>query len=140
MFEPGDLRFAVGGDDDDGIHALMGAGFKQERHFVHDDGMRSAFGDTANETLLFTRYPRMDDALELSKLPSIMEDDRPECMTVDGPVLVQHPLAEYLRDLAPSRLAPPHDVSGQLIGINDDCTAALEHLRHRAFPSRDSSG
>src|SRR6185312_12727461 len=59
MFEPGDLRFAVGGDDDDDIHALMGTGFKQERHFVHDDGMRSAFGDTTNETLLFTRYPRM---------------------------------------------------------------------------------
>ena len=94
MFEPGDLRCAVGGDDDDGIHALMGAGFKQERHFVHDDGMRSAFGDTANETLLLSRYPRMDDVLELPKLSSVMEDDRPERMAVDGPVLVQHTVAE----------------------------------------------
>ena len=49
-----DLRCAVGGDDDDGIHAPMGAGFKQERHFVHDDGMRSAFGDTANERPLLS--------------------------------------------------------------------------------------
>jgi hypothetical protein len=32
----------------------MGAGFKQERHFVHDDGMRSAFGDTANERPLLS--------------------------------------------------------------------------------------
>ena len=91
-------------------------------------------GDTADEALLFCCDPWMDDLLELSKLSTVVEDNFPKRRTVDEPVSIQDPIAKDLHDLAPCGLARSNDVAGEVVGINDDRAAALEHLSHGAFP------
>jgi hypothetical protein len=68
-----------------------------------------------------------------------MKDNRSECMSVDGPVRIQDYLAKTFYDLAPGTGPRPHYVPGELIGIDDDCAALLEHPRHRALSRRDTS-
>ena len=43
LLQTSDLCFTVGGHDHDFIHALMGAGLEQERHFIHNNGIGIAF-------------------------------------------------------------------------------------------------
>lgn len=140
LFQTGDLRFTVGGDDHDLVHALVGSRFEQEGDFVYHHRMRRAHGDPAGETLLLPGDARMDDMFKFSEFSAVVEDDVAECLAVDRPVGLQDALAEHLHDFAPSRLPRPDDVPGELIGIDNDGAAALEHLGDSALPGRDSAG
>ena len=135
-----DLCFTVGGHDHDLVDALVSAGLEQERHFIDNDRLGRTFGDLAGKTLLCSGHARMDDALESSKPLAVAKDNLTECPAVDRPVRVQDVFAEHLYDLAPRRLSGPHDISSELIGVDDECPVTLEHLRDSAFPRRDSSG
>ena len=138
--QAGDLCFTVGRDDDDLVHALMGAGFEEERHFIYDDGMGRALSNVLGEPLLLSCDAGMDDAFESSQLPAVAENKRSEGLTIDRTVRIEDTFAEHAYDIAPGRLPRPDDVAGELIGIDDDGTATLEHLGDGAFPGGNASG
>lgn len=140
LLQAGDLCLAVGRDDEDLVHPFMRAGFEEERHFVYDDGTGRALGDVPGEPLLLPCDPGVDDAFESSQLPAVAEDNRSEGLTVDRAVRIQDTFAEHAYDVAPGRFPGPDDVAGELIGIDDDGTATLEHLGDGAFPGGDAPG
>src|ERR1043165_2071047 len=82
----------------------------------------------------------MDDTFKSLQLRAVVKDNRSERVAVDGSVWAEDVFAEHLYDIPPGRLSRPDDVPGKLIGIDDDCAAALEHLSDCAFARRDASG
>ena len=140
LLQARDLCFTVRRDDDDLVHAFMSAGFEEERHFVDDDRTGGAFRNVPCEPLLFPGDPRMNDAFEPSELPAVAEDYRREGLTINRTVAIEDSFAEHVYDVAPGRLARPDDVPSELIGIDDDGTATLEHLSDGALPGGNASG
>ncbi len=78
----------------------------------------------------------------LFELPAffwIAEDDASESLSVERAVLIEHGLPKESDNLSPSRLAWLDDFMGQLVGIDDDRAALLEHLGDSAFAGRDAT-
>jgi len=139
-FQPGDLRFTIRRDDDDFVHPRMRARFEEERDFVDDHGIRKACGDTAREALLFSGHAWMNNAFQFPQFPAVAEHHRSERLAIDGPPWGQDVLAEGCDNLSPGRFSGPDNLTGQLIGIDDDSAVALEHPCDRRFSRRDASG
>ena len=133
LLEPGDLGFAVGGDDDDAVDALVHTGFEEERHFIDEDSMWSAFGDLADEPLLFAGHSWMNNTFESPEFAAMVKNNGAERMTIDTAIGIQHPCAECLDDLSPGWFAGLYHAPCELVCINDDGATALEHLGDRAF-------
>ena len=94
----------------------------------------------AGEPLLLPGDPRMDDAFQSSQFPAVAEDNCGEGLTIDRAVRIEDSSAEHVDDVAPGRLPRLHHVPSELIGIDDDGTATLEHPGDGAFPGGNASG
>jgi hypothetical protein len=121
------------------VNSFVYAGFEEEWHFVDDHRMGFAFGDPTHESLLLAGDAGMDDAFELPAFRPIAEDDAPEGLSVEGAVRVEDCLPKYCDDGSTGRLARLHDIAGQLVGIDDDRAALLEHLGDGALAGGDAA-
>jgi hypothetical protein len=81
----------------------------------------------------------MDDSFKCTAFGYTAEDDCAERVAVNRAVGIQYVLAEHLDDVPPGRLVRLHGIAGELVGINDDCTALFEHLGDGAFPGRHAA-
>jgi len=139
FFEAGDLRFAVGGDDDGLIHAFVDAGFEEERYVVDYYGSRIFFRGLSCESRLFACHARMDDSFQRAAFGRMAKNDRAKRAAIEAAVRIEDGVAERLDDLPPGRLARLNDIACQLIGIDDHCAAAFEHLGDGTFPGRHTA-
>jgi hypothetical protein len=133
------LGFPVGRDDDRTVDSLVDAGFEQERHIVDDDCVWVLSSRLPCKPLLLTCDAWMDDPFELSAFRLIVEDDASESLPVERAVLIEHGFSEECDDLSPSRFAGFDDLMGQVVGIDHDRAALLEHLGNGAFSGRDAA-
>ena len=81
----------------------------------------------------------MDDAFKPTPLGPVSENDGSQFTAIESVVRVEDGLAERFDDLSPGRLARLHNIAGQLVGINHDRAALLEHLRDGALAGSDAS-
>ncbi len=81
----------------------------------------------------------VDDAFKPTPLGPVSENDGSQFTAIESLVRVEDGLAERFDDLSPGRLARLHNIAGQLVGINHDRAALLEHLGHGAFTGRDTA-
>ncbi len=62
-----------------------------------------------------------------------------ESLSVERAILIEYGCPKESDYLSPSRLAWLDDFMSQLVGIDDDCAALLEHLGDSAFAGRDAT-
>jgi len=139
FLEARNLGVAVGGDHDGCVDAFVYAGLEQERHFIDDHSMGFAFGDPTHESLLLACDMGVDDSFKLAQFGPVSENKGSQLTTIEGAVRIEDGLAERVYDLAPGRLAWPHDIVGQLVGIDDRCAALFEHLGDGSFAGGDAA-
>lgn len=99
--EAGDLRLAVGGDDDDLVEALVDAGFKKEWDIVDNDCSGTVSGNLPGQVSLKPSHAGMNDSFEQPKFGSTLEHDVTECMAIDGLIWIQNLLTECFHDRTP---------------------------------------
>lgn len=66
FLEAGDLRFLVGGHDDNLVDSLVDAGFEEQRYVVHDNRARVFSRCLSCQPRLLSGDTRMDNSLESS--------------------------------------------------------------------------
>src|SRR5689334_10951161 len=81
----------------------------------------------------------MNDAFQFFQFPAVLKHDCSKRLPVDGPSRGQDAFPEGGDNLAPGRFSGPDDMTGQLIGVDHDSAAALEHLRDGGFARRNAS-
>ena len=133
FLEARDLCFAVGGDHDDFVDTFVYAGFEEERDVIDHDCFWIVSCCLLCQPGLFAGDAGMDDSFEYAQLGSISKDDGTQGLAIDGAIGIEHSLSERVHDLSPCRFAGRYDVPRQLIGIDDDGAALLEHLGDGAF-------
>lgn len=134
FFQPGDLGFSIGGNDDGCIHSLVDAGLEQQRDVVDDDGLGIVLSGLSGETFLLSCNAWVDDALKHEAFGRLTKDDGAKRVAVKGAIRIEHALAERRDDFLPGRFAWFHNHTGQCIGIDDDGAALLEYPGYSAFP------
>jgi len=137
--EARDLRFSIGGDDDDFVHSFVDTSFEQKRHIVNYHGCWICSSSLSCPSGLFACDTGMDDLLKLAQLGPVSEDNGSQFTAIEGAVRVKDGLAEHFHDLAPGRLVRLHDFTGKFVGINDDRAASLEHLGDGALAGSDAA-
>ena len=126
----------VGVDDEDEVvlprHRLL----DEQGHVMDTDRRAGLLG--LREVL---RRPapdrRMGDALERGERRRVAEDDPAQGGAVQGPVGPEDPLPEALPDLLECRLPRLDDLTGDLVGVDDDRPELGEPGRHRRLPRPD---
>jgi len=139
FLEPGKLSVPVRGNHDDDVDACVDTGFKEEWYFVEDDCMRFARGDQPNHSLLLSSDTGMNDAFKLSAFRPIAENDARKGLSIEGTVRLDDGSTECFHDLPPGRFSRLYDIPGQLVCIDDDRTALLEHRGDGAFAAGDAT-
>lgn len=140
LFEPGDLGFPVGSDDDNLVHPRIDSGFEEEGNVVDHHNLRIFSGGLPGQPGLFAGDTGVDDALQPAQPGPVAEHDGAQRLAIEGAIGVEDGLAERLEDLSPGWFARLHDVVSQLVGIDDDRAALLEHSGDRTFARGDSAG
>ena len=133
------MGLAVGRDDDGGIHSFVDAGFVQQRHVVDHHSVRVFSCCLFGKSHLFAGNTGVDDAFKPTPLGLISENNSSQFPAIEGAVRIEDGPAEGFHNLSPSRFAWLHDIVGQLVGIDDDCAALLEHLGNGALAGRDAA-
>ncbi len=139
LLEAGDLRFAVGGDDDDCVDSFVYAGFEEERYVIDHHSMWIFSFGLSGEPGLFTRNAGVDDSFKLAQLGPVSENNGSQLTAIEGAVRIEDGLTECFDDLQPGRLIRLHDFMGQFVGVDDDRAAMLEHLGDRALAGGDTA-
>lgn len=133
------LGLLVGRDDDDSIHAFMGACFDQERGIINHNRVRVLAQDLAGQPSLFTSNARMNDGVQPAKFGGVAEDDAGKRVAVQGLIRIEHFPSVFPYDVAPGRLPGLNDLPSQDIGIDDDGSAFLEQPCHCALAGCESA-
>jgi len=81
----------------------------------------------------------VDDAFKLTQFGPVSENKGSQFMAIEGAVRIEDGLAKCFDDFSPGRLARPHDIVGQLVGIDNRCAALFEHLGDSAFAGGDAA-
>ncbi len=139
FLETSDLSLAISRDDDGGIHSFVDAGFVQQRHVVDHHSVRVFSCCLFGKSHLFAGNTGVDDAFKPTPLGLISENNSSQFPAIEGAVRIEDGPAEGFHNLSPSRFAWLHDIVGQLVGIDDDCAALLEHLGNGALAGRDAA-
>ena len=139
FLESCNLCFAVGGDDDDRIYSFVYAGFEQQRHIVNHHGVGVFSGGLSHQSGLFALDAGVNDPFKAAQLGSISKDDCTQGLAIDGVIGGEYSLTERVHDSSPCRFAGSDDVPCQLVSIDDDGAALLEHLGDGAFAGGDAA-
>jgi len=81
----------------------------------------------------------MRDGLEIPSRPCVGKDDLTQRAAIQGAVDRYHCITKALADRRQSGRADCHDLSRQLVGIDDDGAELQKPLRHRRFASAYSA-
>lgn len=138
--QSGNLGSTVRRDDNDLIDSFVDSGFEQKRHLIHDDHPRILSGGGFDNAGLPARDTRVDDAFKHSSFAVMTKDDATQRSPIDRSIRIEYRFSEYLHDGTPGRRAGLYHVSGQLIGIDQQCTALLEHTGDGCLAGRNAAG
>ncbi|MEY4703829.1 MAG: hypothetical protein RL042_12 [Nitrospirota bacterium] len=138
-FQTCNLCFAVGGDDDGGVDAFVDAGLEEERHIVYHHGVRILSCGLFRQPGLLARNTGVNDPFQCTAFRWMVKDDRAEGVAVNGAVRIEDGLAECSDDLAPGRFARFDDLPRQLVGIDHNRAALLEHRGDGALAGGDAA-
>ena len=138
--QAGDLRLAVGGDNDDFVDAFVDPGFEEERHVIDDDRLGVRSGCFPCQTYLFAGDAGVNDLFQRSTFGRMAEHHCPKYVAIDRPVWIQHSLAERFDNFPPGRFAGVDHVAGELVRIDDDSAALLEDPCDGSFSGGDAAG
>jgi hypothetical protein len=81
----------------------------------------------------------MDDMFKSAQLGPVAKNNGSQLTAVEGAIRIKDGLAERFHDLLPSRFVRLYDFMGQLVGIDDDRAALLEHLGDGALAGSDAA-
>jgi hypothetical protein len=138
--ESSNLGSTVRRDDNDLIDSLVDSGFEQERHLVHDDRPRIFSDGRFDDAGLSARDAWMNDALQQKSFVPMTEDDVAERSPIDRSIRIEDRLPERSHDGTPGQRARLYDVSSQLVGVDQQCTAFLEHTGDGCLAGRNAAG
>ena len=136
--EPGALQGRGAGDDKEAVEATVGAALDEQRSGVDDEWGAGGEG-TGNGLLAGQCDAWMEDGIELSTCLSVCEDEGAERGAVEGAGIEQKVGAEGLDHLSEAIASGRDDGAGQLVGIDDGCSAFGENALDGALPAGDAS-
>jgi len=128
------LKVLLAGDDNDLVHVGDHDPGLEEQGQVHDDvlvaGGRAL--DRLPDHLLVDLG--VGDPVQLLPLLLILKDDRPECGSIELPIVVEHTLTKLGSDSLPCLPARLHNPASHGICVYHRDSELAQHVRHCALP------
>jgi len=125
--------------DDNRVELVSPASFHEQGNVVdHDDLTTCATGSVIDSSRSLLDQ-RVDDVFQTPSGSGISKDDGPQHSTVQGTIVVQHLLAEDVDDLTKPLGSDCHDVTGELVVIDDHGAVCGQQLGHRRLAAGNSA-
>ena len=135
LHQPLDLGLATDIDSDDKIELPLLTGLHEQGNDMDDDCAR-----TGRLLQLLGSRPdrRVHNLLEISTRNRISENDVSQTCPIEL-LVIKNPGTESLDDRSQPWSAGLDDLTGQYVGVDDDCTTRRKLGCHQAFPRRNTA-